>query len=82
MYFTSNDRSQNTFYYQPTLDTLEFKKYKDTDYVLSSKSKGVYNSKLKSSYTAFLHSIKLSEYRMQKKFHKDPLAVEQNNYLT
>ena len=25
-YFTSNDGSQNTFVYQPTLDTLEFKK--------------------------------------------------------
>ena len=26
MYFTSNDGSQNTFVYQPTLDTLELKK--------------------------------------------------------
>ena len=33
-------------------------------------------------YTAFLHSIKLSEYRIRIKFDKDPLAVEQNNYLT
>ena len=32
--------------------------------------------------TAFLHSIKLSEYRIRIKFDKDPLAVEQNNYLT
>ena len=31
MYFTSNDGSQNTFVYQPTLDTLEFKKDKGTD---------------------------------------------------
>ena len=33
--FTSNYGSQNTFVYQPTLDTLEFKKDKCTDYVLS-----------------------------------------------
>ena len=68
--FTSNDGSQNTFVYQPTLDTLELKKDKGTDYVLSWKSNGVYNSKLKPLYTAFLHSIKLSEYRMRKKLIK------------
>ena len=28
MYFTSNGGSQNTFVYQPTLDTLESKKKK------------------------------------------------------
>ena len=35
IYFTSNDGSQNTFVFQPTLDTLELKKDKDIDYVLS-----------------------------------------------
>ena len=29
-----------------------------------------------------MHSIKLSRYRMGIKFDKDPLAVEQNSYLT
>ena len=29
-----------------------------------------------------MHSIKLSEYRIGIKFDKDPLAVEQNNYLS
>ena len=33
-------------------------------------------------YTAFLHSIKLSGYKMGVKFDKDPFAIEQNNYLT
>ena len=33
-------------------------------------------------YNAFLHSIKFSKYRMRTKFDKDPLAVEQINYLT
>ena len=61
---------------------MESKKYKDTGYILSWKSKGVYKSKLKSLYTAFLHSIKLSEYRMGIKFDKDPLSVEQSKCLS
>ena len=81
IYFTSNDGSQNTFIYLPTLDTLELKKEKCTNYVLSWKSKEMYNSKLKPLYTAFLHSIKLSEYRMEIKFDEDPLAVK-NNYAS
>ena len=53
MHFTGNDRSQNAFFYQPTLDKLKLKKYKGTDYALSWKSNGVCNSKLKPLYTAF-----------------------------
>ena len=41
MCFTSNDGSQNTFVYQLTLDTLELKKDKGTNYVHSWKSNGV-----------------------------------------
>ena len=82
IYFTSNDGFQNTFAYQPTIDTLELKKDKGTDCVLSWKWKRLYNSKLKLLYTAFLPSIKLSEYRIGIKSDNDPLAVEQNNYLT
>ena len=33
-------------------------------------------------YTAFLHSIKLSQYRIGIKLDKDPLAIELNNCLT
>ena len=68
IYFTSSDGSQSTFVYQPAL--------------FIRKSKGVYSSNLKPSYTAFLNSIKLSGYKMGMKFDKDPLAAEQNNYLT
>ena len=50
-------------------------------YVLSCKSKGVFNSKLKPLYTAFLNSMKLYEYRIGMKFDKDLLAVEQKIYL-
>ena len=82
MYFISNNGSQNTFVYQSTLYTLELKKDKGTDYILSWKSKEVHNSKLQSLCTAFLLSMKLSGYRMGIKFDKDPLVVEQNIYLT
>ena len=70
------------FVYQPTLDASELKKDKSTNYVLSLKSRGIFNSKLKSLYTAFLRSKKLFEYRTGIKFDKDPWAKEQNNYLT
>ena len=42
----------------------------------------MYTSELKPLYTAFLHSINLSGYRMRTKLKKDPLAVEQKNYST
>ena len=61
--FTSNDGSRNTFVYQPALGTLESKKDKCNDYILSWKSKELHNSKLKPLYTDLLHSIKLSGYR-------------------
>ena len=60
------------FIYRPTLDTLKLKKDNSTDYVFSWKSNGVYNSKLKSLYTGFLNSIKLSGYKMVIKFDKGP----------
>ena len=55
---------------------LELNKNKGADYVLSGKSKGVFHSKLKSLYTIFLNSIKISEYRIGIKPDMDPLAVE------
>ena len=70
------------FFYQATLDTLEIKKDKDTDYDFSWKWKGVFNSKLKPLYTAFLHSIRLSEYRIWIRFDNDHLVLEENNYLS
>ena len=66
IYFTSNDGSRNTFVYQPTLDMLELRKYKGTDYVLSWKSKGVYSCKLKPLYTAFLDRINFLNIRLEK----------------
>ena len=43
------------------------------------KLKRLYTSKLRSLYTAFLHSIKLSGYKMVIKTDKFSLAVAQNN---
>ena len=80
MCFTSNDWFQKIFFSQPTLDTLELKKDNGIDFVLL-----VWNKreriilKLKALYTSFLHSIKLSRYRMGIKFDRDLSAVEQNN---
>ena len=48
------------FVYKPTFNTLQLKIDKDTDYVFSWKSKGVYTSELKQFYNAFLHNIKIS----------------------
>ena len=80
MCFTSNDWFQKIFFSQPTLDTLELKKDNGIDFVLL-----VWNKreriilKLKALYTSFLHSIKLSRYRMGIKLDRDLSAVEQNN---
>ena len=55
---------------------VRVKKDKGTDYVLRWKSKGAYTSKPKQLYTAFLHSIKLSEYKIGTKFDKGSFTVE------
>ena len=75
-----DDSSQNVFVYQPTIDTLQLKEEIGTNYVLSCKSKEKCISKLEPIYSAFLHSIKLSEYKVGMNFDKD--SVEQNNYAT
>ena len=78
--FFGDDSSQNIFAYQPTPDTLELKKDKSTDYVNSWKSKEVYTSKLKLSRDIL--RIKRFGCKVGIKSDKDPLAVEQTNYVT
>ena len=51
------------FVYQPTLSMLQLKKDKDIDYVISCRSKGVYNSTISEQDTAFLRNIKLFGYK-------------------
>ena len=80
--FFGDDGFHNMFVYQPALDTLKLKKYKETGYVISWRSKAVNFSEIKPLYTAFLHSIKLFRYEIGIKFDKERLATKQNNYLT
>ena len=49
---------------------------------LGGNQREYFNSKLKPLNTAFLRNIKISEYRIVIKFDKEPLVIEQNNYLT
>ena len=60
---------------------MQLKKDKRTEYVLSWKSKGIFNSESNPLNSGFLHAIKLTECRIGIKFVKTPLAVEQNKYL-
>ena len=60
---------------------LQLKKNKGAGFVLHWKWKWVFTAKLKLSYT-FSHRIKLSAYKMGRKFDKNLLAVEQNIYTT
>ena len=53
------------YVYQPALDRLEWKEDKGTYFVIDLKSKGLYTSKLKPLYSAFLHSMKTSGYNMR-----------------
>ena len=61
---------------------LDLKKDKGTDYVLSWKSKGYILLNLDQYILLFLHSIKLSGFKVGIKFDKDPLPVEQTNGTT
>ena len=45
------------FIYQPTFNVLGLKN-KSTEYIISWKSKGAYNSKRKALHGAFLHNLK------------------------
>ena len=77
-----DDGFQNMFAYQVKFNTIELKKDNDTNYLISWKSKGVYNCKLTPVNTAFLHKVKISWYKMGIQFNKSILVVEQNKYKT
>ena len=67
LYFNQSLLSQN----------LKMKKARCSQFEIKG---GIYTSKLKPLYTAFLNRIKLSGFRMRMKFYQDSLTVEQNNY--
>ena len=74
MYFTSDDGFQDMFFYQPTLNTMKYKNT-STGYVISCKSKGVYNSKLIALNGDFLPNTKYF-------FNNTPLLIEKKKYTT
>ena len=73
MYFTSDDGFQNMFVYQPIFNTIKYKNI-STEYVISWKSKGVYNSKLIALNSDFLPNIKYLKEGLQ--FNNTPLVIE------
>ena len=77
--FFGDDGSKNMFPYQPTSNMLELKPDKGTDYVISWKSKGVYNPKLVTLNGAFLPNTKYFTRKIGMQFNNTPLVVEQNN---
>ena len=70
-----DDGSQNIIVYEPTLNTLNLKE--DKKYIVENQKGQI----LKPLYIAFLHGIKPFVYKMRIKFDKDPLVLEQNNYV-
>ena len=52
--FSDDESFQNKFVFQPTFSTLVFKKDKRGEYVISSKSKGLFKTKLFPLYGPFL----------------------------
>ena len=67
------------FVYQPTLNILELKEDKSTEYVISWKSKGLYISKFNLLYTLFWYSIKLSGCRIRIQLGNSVLFAEKNS---
>ena len=80
-YFTSNDVSQNTFIYHPTLDRLELKEDKGTDDLMmfSAENQSEYSILKLRRCIMFSCITKLSEHRIGIKFDKDPLAIRREN---
>ena len=53
-----DDGSQNMFVYQPKYNVLKLKTDKGTEYMISWKSTGIYNSKLIALHGGFLFKVK------------------------
>ena len=64
------------FVYQPTFNVLGLKN-KSTEYIISWKSKGAYNSKRKALHGDFLHNLKYFWNKIRIQFNNTPLVIEQ-----
>ena len=81
-FFFGNDGSQKLFVYQPTLDTLELKEDKGTDYFTGFRLKAFFKFNFLPLHSAFLPNIKYFGYKVGIQFCNTPLVVEQSNYTT
>ena len=61
---------------------VELKNDTCIEYVISLKSKGVYNSELKALLRRFLTSVNNFWNKIGIQFHNTPLVIEQNNYAS
>ena len=68
------------FVYQPTLDVLELKTEKGTDYIIGWRAKGLYSSKLIALLVAFLSNVKYFVIKIGIQFNT-PLVTELKKLL-
>ena len=78
LYFTSDDGLQNLFVYQPTFSVTKYLNT-STEYIISWRSKGIYNTKLIPIKNNSLPNIKYFNKKISLQFDYIPLVVEQNN---
>ena len=74
--FTSDDGSQNIFVYQTIINVLELKKGKSTEYIISWKSKGVYNFELIALHGPFLPNVNFFRNKIRIQFNNTPFVIE------
>ena len=78
IYFTSDGRFQKVFVDEPTFTMIKYKNM-SAEYVISWKSKAVYNSKPITLNSSFLLNIKYF-FIKGLQFNNTSLVIEQNNY--
>ena len=76
--FTSDDGLQNMFVYQPTYNAIKYLN-NSSEYIITWRSKGVYNAKLIPIKNHSLPTIKYLNKKIQLQFDYTPLVVEQDN---
>ena len=77
-----DDGSQSMFVYQSTFSTLQLQKERALIKFLVAHQKVCIILLIFSNILIFLYSIKFFGYKIEIKFDKDPLVVEQNKYAT
>ena len=80
IHFSSDDGS--LFVYQSTFNVLELKNDKGRKYIISWKSKGLYNSKLIALHGAFLSNVKYFRNKIEIQFNNEQNVIEHNDYKT